>query len=740
MPPRPLPRSAGGWKSIWYTFSKAREAGGVRGFIRAMRSKNACKTCALGMGGQRGGMTNEKGHFPEVCKKSVQAMAADMQGKIREGFFREFDFPKLERLSPREMEFAGRITEPLYAGPGDASYRTISWDEALVRVATAMKAAHPDETFFYFSGRSSNEAAFLLQVTARLYGTNNVNNCSFFCHQASGVAMASAIGSGTATITLEDLDRCDFVMLLGGNPASNHPRLMRTILDLRRRGGKVVVVNPIRERGLMNFAVPSDVRSLLFGSLMNDEYVMPHIGGDIAFMYGVAKALLGMTGAVDDKYLNDHTEGAAEFRAKANALTWDEIERGSGVTREQIEKVARMYAASKKAVFCWTMGMTHHAHGVDNVRMIANLALLRGMVGREGAGLLPLRGHSNVQGVGSMGVTPALKDQMLRAIEDRFGVKLPTSKGLDTLGCVHKAASGGVKFAMHLGGNLFGSCPDAAAARKALSQIGMTVFMSTTLNTGHASGRGRESIILPVRARDEEAQPTTQESMFNYVRYSEGGPARHAGPRGEVEVIAAIAKRVLGSTTPLDFDALEKHSNLREAIAAIVPGYEQAAAMDKHKDEFHVKGRTFHEPKFALPGGRAKMHTVEVPLLAGAPDEFRLMTIRSEGQFNTVVYEEEDVYRGQERRDIILMNQADIDRLGLKEDDRVSVVSAVGRMDNILIRPFDIRAGNAAMYCPEANVLVPAKIDPESRTPSFKNVAVRVRKHISLPVMAARPE
>src|SRR5690606_2309147 len=311
-----------------------------------------------------------------------------------------------------------------------------------------------------------------------------------------------------------------------------------------------------------------------------------------------------------------------------------------------------------------------------NVRMIANLALLRGMLGRPGAGLLPLRGHSNVQGMGSIGATPQLKEAVLRALEERYGVSLPQTPGMDTLACVRAAAEGRVRFALSLGGNLYGSAPDAGFARRALQQIDMTVFLSTTLNTGHSHGRGRESITLPVLARAGERQATTQESMFNYVRLSDGGPARLEGPRSEVEVIADIAERVLGEQAPLDFASMRQHKRIREAIAAVVPGYEAIGAIDETRREFHIAGRTFHEARFATPSGRARFHVTPIPMpvgngASGAGEgrgddgSLRLMTIRSEGQFNTVVYEEEDIYRGQERRDVILMNEKDMSRLGL---------------------------------------------------------------------------
>ncbi len=732
--------AAGGWPAIWYTVRQARQAGGVFRMLTALRSRNACKTCALGMGGQHGGMVNETGHFPEVCKKSVQAMAADMQGRLKPDFFETVGFDKLERMTPRELEASGRIVAPLYAGPDDASYRPITWEEAIKTVADELRAAAPDETFFYFSGRSSNEAGFLLQLFARVYGTNNVNNCSFFCHQASGVGLSSVTGSGTATVTLEDVGDCDLLFLIGGNPASNHPRLMRTLIDLKRRGGTIIVINPLRELGLTRFRVPSDVRSLLFGSDIADEYLQPHIGGDIALLTGLVKSLTE-AGQLARPFIDAHTEGWAEFERSVTETAWEQIEHASGVTHQQIARIADQYAASSKSIFCWTMGITHHAHGVDNVRMIANAAIARGMLGKPGAGLLPLRGHSNVQGIGSMGVTPALKDATFRALEERYGLTLPTTPGLDTLSCLYAAGNGTMRVAFALGGNLFGSAPDATNAHHALRRVGLSVFMSTTLNTGHALGRGQRSLILPVLARDEEHERTTQESMFNYVRVSNGGPKRHDGPRSEVGVIASIARAVLGDNSPVDFHALEQHASIRDVIANVIPGYEAIAGVDNQDGdrggEFEVAGRTFHKPSFATPNGRAIVHSVPIPMNTREPDTLRLMTIRSEGQFNTVVYEEEDIYRGQERRDIIMMNPEDLRSMGLKIDQRVCVESEAGKMDGLLVRAIEIRAGNAAMYCPEANRLVPATADPNSRTPAFKNVPIRVRASSRLPVVGS---
>lgn len=747
-----MTRHGGGWTAIKYVLDAADRVGWLR-MWKAMRTRNACKTCALGMGGQLGGMRNEAGHWPEVCKKSLQAMASDMQDGIRPEFFARYGFAELRTFSPREMEMAGRIVHPLYAGPGDSHYRVLSWDDALRRIADKLKATDPREAFFYMSGRSSNEAAFLLQLFARIYGTNHINNCSYYCHQASGVALSQAVGSSTATVTLEDVENADLFFLIGGNPASNHPRLMRTLMMVRRRGGRVIVVNPVRETGLVNFRVPSDLRSLFFGSEITSTYIQPHIGGDIAFLLGVAKALLER-GATDRNFINSATEGWDGYVASVERASWGDIVDQSGVARGEIEAVADQYASAGKVVFGWTMGITHHEHGVDNVRMIVNLALMRGMAGRPGCGLLPIRGHSNVQGIGSVGVTPKLRESIFEGLESRFGVKLPTFPGYDTMRCMDAAERGAIRVAFCLGGNLFGSNPDAAFAHRALGAVDLVVQVNTTLNTGHAWGRGRETIVLPVLARDEEPQSTTQESMFNFVRLSDGGEARHAGPRSEVSVIAALARAVLGDLGAIDWRSMEEHHTIRNWIAEVVPGYQEIAGIDQTRREFHVGGRLLRELKFPTPSGKAQFKAVRIPhgtageyptaghspdhqitqsrndeaVLSAATQRLRLMTIRSEGQFNTVVYEDHDLYRNQDRRDVLLMNPADMGRLGFEENDAVTVRSSAGAMHGILVRAFDIRAGNVAMYYPEANVLVPRSVDPQSGTPAFKNVSITVHR------------
>lgn len=719
------PRSGGGWKAIAYTLRMANRVGWWN-LWKAMRSKNTCKTCALGMGGQMGGMVNEGGYFPEVCKKSFQAMVSDMQSGITAEFFQRYGFNELRAFSPRQMEMAGRLVFPIYAGKGDTHYRQISWDEALDLLCQKLKAAGPMRSFFYASGRSSMEAGFLLQMFARLFGTNYVNNCSYYCHQASGVGLGAAVGTGTGTIKLDDLHHCDLYILIGGNPASNHPRLMRSLMEIRRRGGKIIVVNPVRELGLVNFRVPSDVRSLLFGSEIASQYIQPHIGGDIALLTGLAKSLIASE-SHNAKFIAESTEDFSSFLQMVQATDWATIERGSGVRRSEIEQIANTYAAAKNVVIGWTMGITHHLHGTDNVKMIANIALLRGMIGRPHAGLMPIRGHSNVQGMGSVGVTPQLKLSMLKRFEERLGVQVPTSPGLDTMACMDAAERGEMDAALCLGGNLYGSNPDAVYAERALQKLGLVTYLTTTLNTGHAWGRGQETLVLPILPRDEEPQPTTQESMFSYVRLSDGGPSRYTGPRSEVSVLTAMGKGVLGESGPVDWKQLESHDAVRQLISEMIPGFEPLRDISITKKEFSLPGRALDQPTFPTSSGKARFHAVAIP----APHDeqgpqLRLMSIRSEGQFNTVVYEEEDLYRGQDRRDIILMSPRDISRFGLKVDQLVRVTSRVGEMRYQRVREFDVRAGNAMMYCPECNVLLGRDVDPQSKTPAFKNELVTV--------------
>ena len=722
---KPKVSAAGGLAATLYVLKKSQQTGYMK-MWRRMRSKNACKTCALGMGGQKGGMVNEAGHFPEVCKKSVQAQAGDMTAGISEDWFKRTPLGYMEtRMTSAQFEAAGRLAFPVIAEPGDTRYRRISWDEALKRIGEAFKNAKPEETFWYASGRFSNEAAFLMQLVARAYGTANIHNCSFYCHQASGVALGQIYGSGTASVSLEDVEKTDLLMVVGANPASNHPRLMTQIVNLRKRGGKVIVINPLKELGLVRFRVPSQPASFLFGSPTSDLYLQPHINGDVALFKALLKGVLER-GSVDENFVANYTTGWDEIKVEAQETGWDELIHLSGVPKKQIDEAVELLCAAPSGIVCWAMGLTHHTNGVDNILSLSNLALSRGWLGREGSGLMPIRGHSNVQGVGSMGVSPEMKSAFAQKMEEVYGIKAAPHQGQDTYSSMVAAHEGRIKAAILFGGNLYGSNPDSEWSSQALKKIPLSVSITTKLNEGHAKGRGQTTILLPALARDEEPQATTQESMFNYVRLSDGGkPYLEGEMRSEVDIIADLAERILPPGR-IDWKAMHSHEKLREEIAKVVGGYEAIEQIGKTKEEFQIKGRVFHQPKFNTPDGKAHFATTALPE-APKDDIYRLMTIRSEGQFNSVVYEETDLYRGNARRDVVMLSQADADKLGVAEGDAMLVENEVGSM-KVVAAIVDIRPGNLAMYYPEANCLVPRKLDPRSKTPTFKKADVRLKK------------
>ena len=722
------PAIGGGAKKVLYTLSTVQRMG-VAKAAKALTSHNTCKACGLGMGGQRGGMTDELGEFPAVCNKSVQAQSTDVQPAIPEEVFAH-PIEELRELSGRELEHLGRLAMPVWKGQGADRFTPIGWDRAMEIAAARFAAVKPERTFFYSSGRSSNEAGFLLQLLARVYGTNNVNNCSYYCHQATSVALGGSIGTGTSTVELEDLTGCDAIFVIGANPASNHPRFMHKLKACRDRGGQVIVINPAKESGLVKFALPKNLGSMLAGgSEIASMYVQPRIGSDIALFTGLAKAVLER-GGEEKAFIARHAEGFEAFAGHVRAASWEGIEAATGIARAEIERLADAYIAAKSAVFAWGMGMTHHVHGVENVEMIVNLALLRGMIGRRCAGLLPLRGHSNVQGIGTVGVKPVLAEDVFARMEAHFGVKLPRSPGYDTMASMKAADRGEIDAALLMGGNLYASNPNAEWAERALEKIGFKLFLTTTLNRGHVCGVAMgESLILPVTARDEEWEPTTQESMFNYVRLSDGGVTRLETVRPETVILADLAAR-LRPQSGIDFAEFAKHAHIRDAIAAIVPGMEELADIDVAKKEFHIRNRLMHEPVFHTATGKAAFKVIAVPEAKpqGKDARFTLTTVRSEGQFNSIVYEEKDTYRGAKTRWCVMMNRDDMAELGLDEGELADVRSEQGAMEAVTVYGFDMRRGDVMAYFPEANVLTSTAIDPRSKTPAFKATPISISR------------
>jgi len=691
-------------------------------------SRNTCKACALGMGGQKGGRTNELGQFPQICRKSIQANGSDLQAPIPAEVL-EQPLAELRRLSGLELEHLGRLNTVLYKSAAASGYRPIPWDEALALMASRFKATAPDRTFFYTSGRSSNEAGFVLQLLARLYGTNNVNNCSYYCHQATSVGLQATVGTGTATVDLEQLTKSDCIFVVGANPASNHPRFVTLLKDCRDRGGQVIVINPAKEPGLVNFSK----------GVGASEYVQPKIGSDQWLFKGIAKAVVDGS-ATDRAFIADHTEGFGAFLADLENLDWPDIVVHTGLTEGQVRSLAAVYQKAEHVVFAWGMGITHHLHGAANVEAIANLAMLRGMVGKPAAGLLPLRGHSNIQGMGTIGVKPALANEVLSHLEKAYKVQLPQAKGLDTLACLNAAADGRMDVALMLGGNLFAATPNSAWAQEVLDRIGFKVFLTTTLNLGHVVGMEHsEALILPVCARDEEQQGTTQESMFNFIRLSDGGPVRLDNVRSEVEILCGLGEALLPHS-PVSFGLFRDHRRIRQAIAAAFPSLGALEDIDETKREFTVAGRLLTRPQFATPSGKAVFVVRQAPSSpATAEHPFVLASVRSEGQFNSIIYDEADKFRKTETRWCVMMNRQDIEALGLAPGGLVDVASPVGRMEGLTTHEYDVPRGNALAYYPEANVLIGTAHDSRSMTPAFKSTAVSIRPSQRRPIPAAVP-
>jgi molybdopterin-dependent oxidoreductase alpha subunit len=743
LPPAPEDATVGGgWPVIegW-----ARSTLSPRGprLWQTLNHRSACLSCAWGTGGQNGGFRDELGEPLQRCLKSVEAIGAELQGAVPTEVFAGRSLGALQSLTSAECDRLGRLDRPLIRREGSDHYEPLAWEEVQTLVAEAFRVADPQRLASYSSGRSSNEAAFLLQLLVRALGSNNLADCSDLCHAPSTIGLNRVFGSGTSMVNLEGLQQADGVVLVGSNAPANHPRLMNELIRLRERGGFVLVINPVLEAGLLKFGSPAfPIRSMLSGgSEIASLFLQPIPGSDAAVFLGLQKALLE-SGRVAWEFVKAHSDGWEALIAQVEGTDWGAITGCCGLSREELEHAAARLAECRAVVFAWAMGITHHANGTDNVQAIANTAVLSGNVGRPGAGTMPIRGHSNVQGFGSMGVTVHLREPMRQALENLLGRPLSRVPGYDTRALIEAADRGAVDTLLCLGGNLFGANPDSVQAHRALARIDTVIYLATKPNTGHFHGLGaRQTLLLPVFNRFETPHRTTVESGNNWVRLNEPGTT-HLGSGqlvSEVGFLAELAHRVLGEE-PIDWRRLQDPAYVRELIARTVPGYGAIATIDSSRREFEVAGRVFDEPRFATASGRAQLAPTPLPDLAlPDPEHFggmalgerglvlSLITARSYGQHNTVVYKLGDSYRGMPHRHTILMNPDDLVATGLAAHQRVTVQGDAGRLEDIEVIPGSIRPGAALMFYPEANVLMHAVVDPQSGTPAFKRVPVLVR-------------
>ena len=699
---------------------------------------SACLSCSWGTGGQKGGFTNEEGEKLQRCMKSVEAISAEIQPPIPTHFFDTHSIAELEQLSSMEADRLGRLSFPVILRAGSSHYERISWDE-IYAIATAAFQKHPERIASYSSGRGSNEAAFLLQLMLRTLGSNNLADCSDLCHAPSTTALQEMFGTKTSIVSLESLKQADCVVLAGAHSSSNHPRLMNELIKLRDRGGKVIVVNPVMEVGLVKFGSPAfPVKSLVPGSKIASLYLQPIPGSDVALFMGIQKALIEQN-RVDYAFLEAHAEGWEAVLEQARSLSWETLTTICGVTQTEIETAATIISTSKGVVFGWAMGITQQTNGVDNVYSIANTALITGQIGRMGAGIMPVRGHSNVQGFGSMGVTVELKEEIKQALETLLGRSLHLPQGYHTRDLIEAAEAGKVDSLMCVGGNIYGANPDSAQAKQALGNIDTIIYLATKPNIGHFNGLAKtNTIIIPVLNRFENPHKTTVESGNNFVRLNDEGTThlKNADLISEVEFLTELAHRLL-DVYPVEWRKMQDTRYVRQLIAKTIPGYEKIATIDDTKEEFTISGRIVTEPHFKTPSGKAKMFTTPLPnLTLPEPKDFgiadansivlALMTGRSYSQHNTVVYKIGDQYRGMPHRNCILLNRGDAENANFAEHDRVVVQGDAGKLDNVEVIYGAVRQGAALMFYPEVNVIFKAKTETRSGTPAYKRVPVVV--------------
>lgn len=704
---------------------------------KAMLHKSACLSCAWGTGGQKGGFTNEAGEKVQRCMKSMEAVLAELQPPVEPHFFESHSIDALQQLSSMEADRLGRLSFPVMLTEGASHYRRITWDEVYELMATAFRQP-PERVASYSSGRSSNEAAFLLQLMMRMLGSNNLADCSDLCHRPSTTGLSATFGSGTSTVSLESLKQADCVVLAGSNAPANHPRLMNELIKLRDRGGTILVINPIREVGLVKYGSPSfPVKSLIPGSDIANLYLEPIPGSDLALFVGIQKSLIERD-LIDKDFLQAHTEGWEAIIKQAQKEDWETLTKTCGIPKEKIEAAATLISQANKAVFAWAMGITHQANGTDNVCAIANTALLTSNVGKPGAGVMPIRGHSNVQGFGSMGVKNDIKPKLREALEQIVGHSLEREPGYHARSLIEAADGGNVDMLLCLGGNLYGANPNLTQAKRALGNIETVVYIATKPNTGHFHGLGKKNtLILPVYNRFENPHKTTVESGNNFVRLNDEGKSHLSKGDliSEVHLLTELAQRLHGDS-PIHWRKLQETRYVRELIAKTIAGYEKIGEIDHTKKEFTISGRIFTTPQFKTASGKARMQLTPLPTLTlPTRDSFghrqgsvlTLITARSYSQHNTVVYKIGDKYRGMPHRQCVLMNPEDIEQGGFSAHQRVTVQGDAGQLKDIEIISGAVRQGAALMFYPEANVLMTAVSDPKSHTPAYKRVPVLIR-------------
>jgi molybdopterin-dependent oxidoreductase alpha subunit len=680
----------------------------------------------------------------QFCENGVKAVAAEATARrVTADFFAAHTVSELAGWTDMALEEQGRLTEPMRYDAASDRYVPVTWDDAFELIGQALRAlGNPDRAIFYTSGRTSNEAAFLYQLFVRQFGTNNFPDCSNMCHEPTSQAMPPQIGVGKGTVTLADFETTQAIFIFGQNPGTNHPRMLGELREAAKRGCRIVVFNPLRERGLERFADPKHPVELLGGQgvQLASHYYTVRIGGDLAAINGLIKAVLE-AGAEDREFIEANCIGYPDLVATVSAMDWRDIERGSGLSEAQLREAAQVYIDSPASIICWGMGITQHRRSMATIQSLVNLLLLRGNIGRPGAGACPVRGHSNVQGDRTMGIYEKPSGLFLDRLGAEFGFEPPRRAGYDTIAAIEAMAADAGSVFIGMGGNFAAATPDTARTHTALRNCALTVQVSTKLNRSHVV-HGRQALILPCLGRTEidiqsgGMQAVTVEDSMSMVHRSAGmNPPASPQLLSEPMIVARLAAATLPNSTVPWLWLVEDYDRIREHIGRVVPGFENFNERVSVPGGFHLRNAA-RERDWSGIGGRARFLAHALDPDDGtviAPDLLTLTTIRSHDQYNTTVYGLRDRYRGVDgERRVLFIAAADLQRLGWSADQRVDIVSVWEDGERVApsfrLVEYDIPAGCVAAYYPETNVLVPLGHHAEgARTPASKSIPVRLR-------------
>ena len=688
-----------------------------------------------------------RSHF-EFCEEGAKHVADEATTKrVTPEFFAKWSVKELADQSDLWLNQQGRLTHPMILREGAQHYEVIDWTDAFALIANELNAlASPDEAIFYTSGRTSNEAAFLYQLFVRQFGTNNLPDCSNMCHESSGTGMKDALGFGKGTVTLEDFTLCHAIFVIGQNPGTNHPRMLSTLLAAKRRGCKIVHINPLPEAGLTRFKHPQEVWNWLdSGTKLADLFLQVRINGDVALLKGIMKEVLDAEErrpgrVLDHDFIKEYTTGFEEFRQALRHVQLNEIVEQSGITKAQIEEAARVFLESERVIFCWAMGLTQHKNAVGNIQEIVNLMLLRGQMGKPGAGLCPVRGHSNVQGDRTMGIWEQPNEQFLDKLGAEFNFQPPRRHGLDTVHSIQAMHDASAKVFFALGGNFLSATPDTEFTAEALRRCRLTAHVSTKLNRAHLI-TGQTALILPCLGRTEIDQQatgrqfvTTENSMAVVEEWRGRLVPASEHLLSEPAIVAGLAKATLGGRSTADWDTLiGDYDRIREHIEHVIPDFDDYNARVRKAGGFYLPN-PIRDRKFNTSDGKAHFTVHPLPEINLQPDQFLMMTMRSHDQFNTTIYGLDDRYRGiHNGRRVVFLNPEDIRSSQLKDGQAVDLVSHFDGEERIArqftVVPYSIPRRCAATYFPEANVLVPLRhFADKSHTPASKSVVISIRR------------